>query len=114
MADLVAIVATANLETFLGVFLAVLGTFLLLFAIFSKRRVFSRVVLFMSAVDVLGCCKACTADQFNIIQTISQRHSILEEKARRTHAAWLFLLMPLNRAKGTIFVNLFFIYCTPS
>jgi hypothetical protein len=49
MADLVAIVTAANLETFLGVFLAVLGTFLLLFAIFSKRRVFSRVVLFTSA-----------------------------------------------------------------
>jgi hypothetical protein len=53
VADLVAIIAAAaaaaaaDLETFLGVFLAVLGAFLSLFDIFSKRRVFSRIVLLM-------------------------------------------------------------------
>jgi hypothetical protein len=46
VAAVVADVVAADLGTFLGVFLAILGTFLLLLAIFSKRRVFSRVVLF--------------------------------------------------------------------
>jgi hypothetical protein len=53
MADLVAIVAAAYLETLLGVFLAVLGTFLLLFAIFSKRRVFFRVLFCLRQLPIV-------------------------------------------------------------